>query len=196
MSSDLGIDYQQARALLDKYVTDDITRLHMIETEAIMRSLAKHFGENEEQWGIIGLLHDLDWDLTKNNMAEHTVKAVELLKKAGATEFLINSIVSHGYGHDTIPANKNKKRSGILEHSLVAAETLTGLIIAAALVQPDKKLKSVKLSSLKKKYKQKAFAANCDRELIKEIEKTGLSLDDFLEISLKSLQAISDKLQL
>ena len=149
----LGITKEQADKLLDEYVKDSVTKLHMIESEAIMRALAKRFGEDEEAWGIIGLLHDIDWDLTKNNTAEHCIKSQEILKNAGATDFLIKTIISHGYGMEAIPALKDKERSTNLQYCLVAAETLTGLIIASALMQPDKKLSSVQLSSLKKKFK-------------------------------------------
>ena len=138
MQNNLGINKQQADKLVDRYITVKITKLHLIETRAIMRALAKHFKESEDEWGIIGLLHDIDWDLTKNNPAEHCVKAVEILKQAGAADFLIDSIVSHGYGHPAIPAYQDKQRTTKLQHALVAAETLTGLIIASALVQPDK----------------------------------------------------------
>lgn len=192
----LGITKVQAGELLEKYITDPVTRLHCIESEAIMQALAKKFGEDEEQWGIIGLLHDIDWDLTKNNSAEHCIKSQEILREAGATDFLIETIISHGYGMDAIPALKDKSRLTKLQHSLVAAETLTGLIIASALMQPDKKLSSVKLSSLKKKFKNKGFAARCNRELILECEKAGVPLDEFLELGLGALNGISDKLGL
>lgn len=195
-TEDLGINYKQAQELIEKHLTDDITKLHCIETEAIMRALAKHFGEDEEKWGIIGLLHDIDWDLTKNDVANHTVKAVDILKEAGASEFLIDSVLSHTYGNKTCGNNPEETRTGTLQHCLVAAETLTGLIIATALMQPDKKLMSVKLSSLKKKFKTKKFAANCDRELIRECEKCGIELDKFLEIGLEALQGISDELNM
>jgi len=193
---DLGIDYSKALSLVDEHITDKITRLHLIESEAIMRALARHFKEDEEKWGIVGLLHDIDWDLTKNNTKEHCVKCVQILKDAGATDFLINTIVSHGWGIETCGAGMDKSRSTKLEYCLVAAETLTGLIIATALMQPDKKLASVRPESLKKKYKTKGFAAKCNRELIMECEKCGLTLDEFLNLGLKALQGISDKLGL
>ncbi len=192
----LGITTEQTNQLLDKYITDEITKLHCLESEAIMRALAKHFGEDEDEWGIIGLLHDIDWGLTKSNLKEHTVKAVEILKEAGASDFLIETIVSHGYGSPECGINQDKARATKIQHALAAAETLTGLIIASALVQPDKKLASVKLKSLKKKFKTKAFAAKCDREIILECEKIGLPLDEFLNIGLRALQGISDKLGL
>lgn len=195
-NKDLGINYQQAQELVDKYITDDITKLHLIESEAIMQALAKHFGEDEEQWGIIGLLHDIDWDLTKDNTQEHTIKCVEILKEAGASDYLIETIVSHGWGNSECGKDPDKERTTKVQHSLVAAETITGLIIATALVRPDKKLASVKVKSLRKKFKDKSFAAKCDRELIQEIEKTGLTPDEFFEISLKALQEKSDEIGL
>ena len=200
---DLGIDYKTAQKLVDKYIKDDITKLHCRESEVIMRALAKHFGEDEERWGIIGLLHDIDWDLTKDDTSKHCVEAVEILKKAGASNFLIETIQSHGYGFGWGKDKfygpeelQNKKRATRVQHALAAAETLTGLIVASALICPDKKLKNVKPSSLKKKFKNKKFAANCNREIMMECEQIGLSLDEFLEISLKSLQEISDELGL
>ena len=192
----LGLTKEQADALVSKYITDSITKLHLLESEAIMRVLAKKFGEDEEEWGIIGLLHDIDWDLTKNDSKEHCVKCVEILKEAGGSDFLVETIISHAFGMEAIPAYQEKKREGRIQHSLVAAETLTGLIIASTLMQPDKKLASLSLQSLKKKFKSKGFAARCDRELIRECEKAGVLLDEFLEIGLKALQGISDKLGL
>ncbi|MFZ2188925.1 MAG: HD domain-containing protein [Candidatus Moraniibacteriota bacterium] len=190
----IGITKEKAEQLLDEYIKDPITKLHMLESEVIMRALAKRFGEDEESYGIIGFLHDIDWDLTKNNTSEHCVKCQEILREAGGSEFLIETIQSHGYGMDSIPAFRGKERSTNLQYCLVAAETLTGLIIASTLMQPDKKLSSLTLQSLKKKFKNKGFAARCNRELIKECEKAGIPLDEFLEIGLVALQRISDKL--
>ncbi|MDD4271797.1 MAG: HD domain-containing protein [Patescibacteria group bacterium] len=192
----LGINKQQADALVNQYITNQITKYHLLESEAIMRALAAHFGENEEEWGIIGLLHDIDWDLTKNNPKEHLVKMPGILKQAGGSDELIDVIISHGYGQPACGAPQNKQRQTKLEHALAAAETLTGLIVASALVQPDKKLASVNTRSLIKKFKNKSFVANCNRKIIMECEKIGLTLEQFLEIGLKALQSISDKIDL
>ncbi|HBI17684.1 MAG TPA: hypothetical protein DDY52_06115, partial [Candidatus Moranbacteria bacterium] len=148
------------------------------------------------KWGIIGLLHDIDWEIVKDNPSEHCARAQEILKENGASEFLIETIISHAYGMEQIPAFKDRERNSKIQHSLVAAETLTGLIIASALMQPDKKLASVSLESLKKKFKSKNFAARCNRDLIAECEKAGISLDDFLALGLKALQNISGRLGL
>ena len=193
---ELGITKQQADALVEKYITNPITKLHSIESEEIMKALARKFGEDEEAWGIIGLLHDIDWDLTKDDTSQHCAKCVEILKDAGATDFLIETTVSHGYGEGRCGAPQDKIRSTKLQCSLAAAETLTGLIVASALMHPDKKLSSVKLESLKKKFKNKGFAAGCQRKIILECEKAGVPLDEFLELGLKALQRINDELGL
>jgi len=193
---DLGIDLRRACEILDKYVTDKNTKLHSIESRAIMEGVAEHLKQDKEKWGILGLLHDVDWDQTKNDTTQHCVKAQEILKSEGASDFLIDTIVSHGYGCVKNPKFDGKSRTTPLEHLLAASETLTGLIVASAIMQPDKKLASVKLSSLKKKFKSKSFAANCNRDIIKECELGGIKLDDFLEIGLRSLQNISAELGL
>lgn len=192
----LGITKEKANRLVSEYVKDPVTRLHLLESEAIMRALAKHLGEEGEEWGTIGLLHDIDWDLTKNDQTKHCVKAIEILRNAGASEYLVETIQSHGWANEMIHDLFNKKRTTKIQHCLVAAETLTGIIVAAALVQPDKKLASVMLKSLKRKFKDKSFAAKCDRGLVRECELAGIPLDMFLEIGLNALKRISDKLGL
>jgi len=187
---------EQALQLLKDYIKTENVLKHMLASEAIMRALARKFSEDEEQWGIIGLLHDIDWDLTKDNPSQHCTKAIEILKQAGVDDFIIETIVSHGYGFDFNEELKNKQRSTKIQHSLAAAETATGLIVAAALMQPDKKLSSVRNESLKKKFKDKRFTANCSRDIILECEKIGLTLEEFLEISLKAMQSISNDLGL
>lgn len=192
----LGLNYQQAQELVDTYITDPFTRMHSRETEVIMRSLARRFGEDEEVWGIIGLLHDIDWDLTKGNSTEHCIKAQELLREAGGSDFLIETIISHGYTLESIPLLHDKHRTTTLQHCLVAAETLTGLISASTLIRPDKKLASVSIESLKKKFKNKGFSARCNRDLIMECEKAGIPLDEFLQIGLTAMGEIAGELGL
>lgn len=196
MSETLGLNYTQALELVDKYITDPVTKMHLKESEAIMRALARKFNEDEEVWGIIGLLHDIDWNLVKDNVSEHCILAQSILKEAGASDFLIESIISHCYSNPLIPKLLNQKRSGNLQHCLVAAETLTGLIVATTLIQPDKKIAAVSLSSLIKKFNNGSFAARCDRNLIKECEQAEISLEEFLQIGLSALQNISAELGL
>ena len=192
----LGLTYQQAQELVETYMTDPMTRVHSRETEVIMRALARRFNEDEEAWGIIGLLHDIDWDLTKNDSQEHCIKAQALLREAGASDFLIETVITHGYENEMIPKLYNKKRTTTIEHCLVAAETLTGLIFASALMTADKKLANVSVESLKKKFKNKGFAARCNRDLIAECEQAGIPLDEFLQLGLTAMQGIAGELGL
>ena len=199
---DIGIDRTSAQALLEEHIKDPITRMHCRESEVIMQAVAKRLGYDEVTWGIIGLLHDIDWEHTKLETTKHGVFATNILKKAGGSEFLIETIQSHVYGEGWSgafygpPEFKEKKRVTVIQHALAASETLTGLIIACAMVQPDKKLASVKLESLKKKFATIKFAAGCNREIIKECESIGIPIDEFLELGLVAVQQISGELGL
>jgi len=168
---------------------------HYLETEAIMRALAEKFGENIEQWGMLGLLHDIDWALTKNDWRDHCIKAAEILKSKGFDDAFIEDAQSHGYGYEEIPSLKGKKRQSRIQHSLVAAETLTGIIYAYALMR-GKRISDMEAKGLNKKFNDKKFAANCNRELVREIELAGLSLDDFFILSIEAVKKIKDQIGL
>ena len=191
----LPISREQAIELLKKYPQLNSDMNHYLESEAIMRGLAKKFGEDEDYWGMLGLLHDVDWSLTKENWAEHTLKAEKILKEAGFNDEFIIIIQSHAYGHKDIPIFAEKQRGEKIEFSLAAAETLTGLIHAYALMRGGK-ISDMEAKGLKKKFKDKAFAAGCDREIIKEIEKTGISLDEFFETGIDSIREIKEEVGL
>jgi predicted hydrolase (HD superfamily) len=157
-----------------------------------MRALARHLGEDEERWGNLGLLHDVDWEYGED---EHCAKCQEILSTAGFDQEFIDTVISHGYGfacaHNQL---LDKVRTTKIQHLLAAAETVTGLIYAAALVRPDKKLAGVEVSSIKKRMKDKSFAAKVNREVIKECEAAGIPLDEFLAISLKAIQEIAEEI--
>jgi len=137
------------------------------------------------------------FDKTKNNPVNHCVLAIRILEDAGVSSEAIDIICSHAWGSECGGGNvANKKRTRNIEHALVAAETVTGLVYAAALMNPDKQLADLKVKSLKKKYKSKAFARNCNREFIAEIENTGLELNGFFDIAIKAMQEIRDELGL
>lgn len=193
---DLGISYSKALSLLDKYVKNNITKLHLLETEIIMCAVAKRLGEDEEKWGIIGLLHDLDWDLTKDEPEKHCLEAEKILKSEGASDFLIETIQSHAWGKGGVPSFADKERQTPLQHLLAASETLTGLIVASALVMPDKKLASLSQSSLEKKFRSPSFARNCRRDIISECELAGIPLDEFLSLSLSAMKKNASKIGL
>ena len=184
---------EQALELVRKYNTDKFDINHYLEAEAIMGALAKRLGEDEGYWGMLGLLHDIDWGITKNNHTSHLTKAPEILKKSGFDDKFIQTIVSHGYGFDCAEL-KDMKRNEKTEHALAAAETVTGLIHAYALMR--KSINGMEVKGLKKKMKDKTFAAKVNREVIIECEKLGLTLDEFLDISIKAIESISNEIGL
>jgi len=191
----LPLTREQALELLKKYDQKESDMNHYLESEAIMRGLANKFGEDVEYWGMLGLLHDIDWALTRDNVGEHLTKAHEILKQAGFDDEFIQTILSHGYGHEILPQWKDKKREKKVEHALAAAETLTGIIYAYALMRGGI-IEDMQVKGLKKKFKDKGFAANCNRDIVREIEKTGLSLDEFFEISINALKKIKEEVGL
>jgi uncharacterized protein len=191
----LPITREKAIEILRSMPNEKAEMNHYFESEAIMRGVAKKFGEDENYWGMLGLLHDVDWALTKNNWAEHTIKAEKILKEAGFDNEFIQIVQSHAYSHPGMPVFLDKQRTKNVEYALAASETLTGIIHAYALMR-GKKVSDMEVSGLKKKFKDKAFAANCDREIIKEIEKTGLSPDEFFHIAIESMKNIKSEIGL
>ena len=191
----LPITRKQALELLKKYPQTEADMNHYLESEAIMKAVAEKFGEDVEYWSMVGLLHDVDWALTRNNWAEHCIKSVEILKENGFDDEFIEIVQSHGYGVDEIPNLKEKKRTKKIEHALAASETITGIIYAYALMR-GKKISDMEVKGLKKKFKDKRFAQNCNRDVIKEIEKTGLSLDEFFELSIEAIKKIKGEIGL
>ena len=162
---------------------------HMLATEAIMYALAKRFGEDEEEWGITGLLHDIDVELTEGDMNSHSKLGADLAKELGVSETMAHAILCHNEAH-SIPLETK------LDKALFCADPLTGLITAAALVRPDKKLASVEAKSVRKRFKEKSFAAGANREQIARCSELGLELDEFIELGLKAMQGIADDLGL
>jgi len=161
----------------------------MRETEMIMRRLANHFHQDEEFWGITGLIHDLDLDIIGADLKSHGYKTVEILKEEGYDiPEMFEAIISHTEGLT------DAKRSTDFQYILAAAENITGMITAYVLILPDKKIEGVKVSSIKKRLKQLRFAASVNREFIYDIEKTGISLDRFIEISINAIKEIADEI--
>jgi putative nucleotidyltransferase with HDIG domain len=162
---------------------------HMLATEAIMRALARRLGEDEEEWGLTGLLHDIDMELTQGDMKSHSKLGADLARELGASEATAHAILCHNPAHD-VPLETG------LDKALFCVDPLTGLITAAALVHPDKKLASLKAKSVEKKFKEKSFAAKVSREQISQCSQIGLELDEFIELGLQAMQEIAADLGL
>ena len=162
---------------------------HMLATEAIMRALAKRLGEDEEEWGLTGLLHDIDVELTQGDMHTHSKLGADLARELGANEVVVHAILCHNEAHGTPRETK-------LDKALFCADPLTGLITAAALVRPDKKLASLEAKSVIKKFKQKGFAAGANREQISLCSEIGIEFGQFIELGLTAMKTIADDLGL
>ena len=149
---------------------------HMLATEAIMKALAKRLGEDEERWGFAGLLHDIDVELTEEDMNSHGKLGYDLVREMGVDDDIAHAILSHN-------EMLGVTRESTMDKALFCADPLTGLITAAALVRPDKKLNSVEPKSIRKRFKVKSFAAGASREGIALCTEIGMELDEFIEIS-------------
>lgn len=185
------ITIDEARALVEKYLTQQYLRDHSRETEVIMRALAKHFSEDEEFWGLVGLLHDLDMDEIGEEHDKHGDRTVEILKEEG---YDIPEMFKAIQSHTENLGFTDAKRESKLDFALSAAENITGIIVAYTLMRPDKKLENVKVKSIKKKLKDKSFAAKVNRELINDIEKTGLERSEFLQIAIDAMKEIAEEI--
>ena len=190
------ITRDEAFTLLKKYNKDPFHIQHALTVEAVMKWYANElgYGEDAEYWGIVGLLHDIDFELYPE---EHCLKAPEMLREAGVGEDVVHSVVSHGYGItvgcgatiDVVPEHE-------MEKVLFAADELTGLIWAAALMRPSKSTKDMELKSLKKKYKSKGFAAGCSREVIERgADQLGWELQKLLTMTLQAMADCEDEIK-
>ena len=188
------ISREDAWNLILKYNSDKNDLNHYLESEAIMKELAGKIGEDVEYYGMLGLMHDIDWGIVKDNSVEHLTKAPQILKDAGFDEKFISIIVSHGYGFDCAGLN-DKKRSQKEEFALADSETISGLVYAYARMRGNK-ISDMEVSGLKKKFKDKSFAAGCSRDIILESEKLGISLDEFFAIAIEGMKKIKDEIGL
>lgn len=184
------ISREQAFDLLKEYNKDPFHIQHALTVEAVMKWYATKlgYGDDAEYWGIVGLLHDIDFELYPD---QHCIKTPELLRKGGVGEDIIHAVVSHGYGITVDVAPEHE-----MEKVLFAADELTGLIWATALMRPSKSTKDMELKSLKKKYKSKGFAAGCSREVIERgATQLGWDLEKLLTMTLDAMKATEDDIK-
>jgi putative nucleotidyltransferase with HDIG domain len=184
------MDREKALVLLKSMVKGEKMIIHSLCSEAVMRALARRLGEDELSYGIAGLLHDIDVEITSANPKTHGLKAVEILQSYQIADDIIDAIAMHN------EEATGMERSSRFQHALAAGETITGLIYATALVYPDRKIASVKYKSVVKRMGEKAFAASVKRENIMECEKIGISLEEFVQISVDAMKEISDEIGL
>ena len=181
---------EQAYELLQKYNKDPFHIRHALTVEGVMEWYAKELGyeEDAEYWGIVGLLHDIDFELYPE---EHCIKAPGLLREAGVGEDIIHAVCSHGYG-----LTVDVKPEHEMEKVLYAVDELTGLIWAAALIRPSKSVQDMELKSVKKKYKTASFAAGCSREVIERgAEMMGWELDELIQKTIYAMRSCESEIQ-
>jgi len=183
------MNFENAIELMHEHVKNENLRKHMYSVAEAMRQYARKFGEDEDKWAAVGILHDFDWEIHPN-AEEHPVKGSEMLKEKGWPEEIRRAILSHA-------DYTGVARESLMEKTLFACDELSGFIVACALVQPTKKLEDVKIESVKKKMKKKEFARNVNRDdITKGAEELGIPLDEHIEFVLKALKGISEKLGL
>lgn len=180
---------EEAVQLLEENIQAENMRKHCYASEAVLRAMAKKLGKNQDEWGLAGLLHDIDVEITNADPLKHGPYSANILI-GKVSDKMLDAIVMHN------ELATGKERTTEFQHALAAGETITGLITAVTLVYPDKKIASVKPKSVTKRMKQKAFAASVKRENILECEKIGIPLPEFAELSVNAMKEISDVLGL
>jgi putative nucleotidyltransferase with HDIG domain len=176
------MDIEAARALARSKTEKDTTYRHLVSVEGVMRRLGRHFGEDQERWALTGLFHDLDQDQTADDMERHGRLAAEWLREAGVDEEVVNGVLAHAH-----PEYQRDRMS----KGIVAADAVAGLLVASALVRPERST-GMKVSSVKKKLKEKAFAPGVNREEIALAEPNlGLTLDEFIGLGIEGLQEVA-----
>jgi putative nucleotidyltransferase with HDIG domain len=170
---------EEAMSLVNEYMSNKNLIKHVLGVETIMRQLAIRLGEDADVWGLAGLLHDLDYDKTKDTPGQHSLMTVEILAEKKVSPDIIQAVKGH---------NDLAERTTKMDWALYAADPVSGFIVACALMHPTKKLESIAIPSLLKKFKSKRFAAGASREQMAACEKIGLDLETFLSLSLEAMQ--------
>lgn len=185
-----GITRERALALLHEHVKKENMIAHSLASETVLRAIARRLGEDEELWGMAGLLHDVDVEITNADPKVHGLKAVDILRGEGVSEEIIEAVCLHN--EDAAPAPRTSR----LHHALAAGETITGLVTATTYVYPERKLAVVKPKSVVKRMKEKAFAASVKRENILECEKIGIPIEEFAVLAVEAMREIHEDLGL
>ncbi len=181
------MDTAAARALARDKTEKETTYRHLVSVEGVMRRLGQHFGEDEDRWALTGLFHDLDQDQTGDDMAKHARLAAGWLEEAGVEAAVINGVLAHAHP---------EYQTDLMSKAIVAADAVAGLLVAAALVRPERAT-GMKVSSVKKKLKEKAFAPGVNRDEIRQAEdRLGLSLDEFISLGIEGLQLVAADIDL
>jgi len=181
---------EQALELLKQNLSNQNLIKHCLAVESAMRNLARHFNEDEDRWGLVGLLHDIDYEKTKDNPNQHSVVGAQMLEELGLDKESCQAVRVHNEIHG-LPLET------LMDKALFAVDPLTGLIVAATLVLPSKKINDLTTENVLNRFPEKSFAKSANREIIKKCEELlNIKLEDFIDITLKSMQMINNELGL
>ncbi len=183
------MDRAEAVALMRRHLTNKNLRKHTLAVEAVMRALAKRLGEDEDRWGLAGLLHDIDYEETKDQPERHSMVGANMLAEIGVDADIVEAVRAHNEIHG-VP------RESAMSKALYCADPLTGLIVAAALIHPEKKLAAIDAPFVLHRFGEKAFARGANRDTIRACSELGLELDEFVDIGLQAMRDISPELGL
>lgn len=185
----MSVVREEVLAVVEARVANEHLRRHMLACEAIMRALAVRFGEDADAWGLAGLAHDLDSEETANDFTRHGAEAAGVLEGLGAAPEVVHAVAAHNPATGIVGETR-------MDVALIVADQLSGLVTAAALIRPDKQLAGVALKSVRKRYRETAFARGVDRASIARCSEIGLELDEALALGLEAMQAIAPDLGL
>lgn len=180
---------QKGLEFLEQKLPNINLRRHCFAVEAIMRELAKHYGEDVETWGLAGLTHDIDYEEVKEDLSRHSLLGSQWLAELGFPEEVVQAVRVHNEAHGELAQTR-------MEHALIFADAISGLVVSAALVVPTKKLADLKVESVLKRFAQKDFAKGVHREEILRCEQHGLALEEFAKLSVEALRGIARDLGL
>lgn len=181
------MDRERARGLMEQKLTNDNLKKHVLAVSAVMRALARRFGADELDWEVAGLLHDLDYEVTLDQPDQHGLISGEWLAELGVKPEIVQAVKAHA---DKAP------RESRMDKALYCADPVTGFLVACALVRPEKKLAPVEVPFAMKRMKEKRFAAGADRDRIRACQELGLSVEEFMEISLSAMKEFHRELGL
>ena len=180
------MDIGEARGLVREKTAKEITIRHLVSVEGVMRRLARHFGEDEDRWALTGLFHDLDQDVTADDPERHAHLAASWLRERDVDAAVVNGVLAHAHA---------EYRTDRMSQAVVAADAVAGLLVAAALVRPEKAI-GMKVSSVKKKLKETSFAPGVNRDEIRACAELGLDLDTFIGLGIEGLQLVAADISL
>lgn len=183
------MEREEAYQLVKENISQENLVKHCLAVEAVMKRLAKYFDKDVKKWGLTGLLHDIDYEQTSDDPEQHSLVGAEMLEEMGLDDDIVYAVKVHNYEHGL-------ERKSLMDKALYASDPLTGLIVASALIHPEKSLKAVDTEFVMNRYSESSFAKGADRDVIASCKEMDLNLEEFIGLALEGMQSISDELGL